>query len=109
MTFNVEEIAQTMIGAAREAVSDRWPQVQALAEVEFRNLAGSLEAVGRLVAEGKIDQARAQHHAHIYQITARSILATAEGLGVLTAEQALNAGVLAVTKVVNTAVKFALL
>ena len=109
MTLDVEQLAQAMIGAARDAVRERWPQMEAVAEVELRRLAGSLRDVGRLVAEGKIDESRARQYAHVHQITARSILATTEGLGILTAEQALTAGIHAVAKVVNAAVRFALL
>ena len=109
MSLDVNELAQTMIGAARDAVSDRWPQIQDLAELEFQRLAMSIADIGSLVAAGKIDESRARQHAHIHQITARGIIATVEGLGLRTAEQALNAGIRSVAKVVNGVVKFALL
>lgn len=109
MSLDVNELAQTMLGAARDAVSDRWPQIQDLAEVEFQRLAMSIADIGRLVAAGKIDESRARQHAHIHQINARAIIATVEGLGLHTAEQALNAGIRSVTRVVNGVVKFALL
>jgi hypothetical protein len=109
MSLDVNELARTMLGAARDAVSDRWPQIQELAEVEFQRLAASIADIGRLAAEGKIDPSRARQHAHIHQLTARSILATVEGLGVHTAEQALTAGVRSVAQVVNGVVRFALL
>ena len=109
MSLDVNELAQTMIGAARDAVSDRWPQIQDLAELEFQRLAMSIADIGSLVAAGKIDESRARQHAHIHQITARSIISTVEGLGLHTAEQALTAGIRSVAKVVNGAVRFALL
>jgi hypothetical protein len=109
MSLDVNELAQAMLGAARAEVSDRWPQVQDLAEVEFQRLAVSIADIGRLAAEGKIDESRARRHAHIHQIAARSILSTVEGLGIHTAEQALTAGIRAVAKAVNGAVRFALL
>ena len=109
MSFNIELITQEMIGAARDTVQERWPQIETMAEVELRRLAGSMEDLGRLVAEGKIDVSRARQHAHIHQITARSVLATTEGLGLRTADQAVTAAIRAVTKLVNGALKFALL
>jgi hypothetical protein len=109
MSLDVNELARTMLDAARDAVSDRWPQLQDIAEVEFQRLAASIADTGRLLAEGKIDESRARQHAHIHQITARSILSTVEGLGIHTAEQALSAGIRSVAKVVNGVVRFALL
>jgi hypothetical protein len=109
MSLDVNELARTMLGAARDAVSDRWPQIQDLAEVEFQRLAASIADTGRLAVEGKITEARARHIAHMHQISARSILCTVEGLGIHTAEQALTAGIRSVIQVVNGAVKFALL
>lgn len=109
MNIDVDQIAATMIGAAREAVGDRWPQMRAIAETEFRLLAASLAEVGKLVAEGKIDEKRAQQHAQFHQIAARSVLVTTQGLGILAAEQALTAGVRSVAKIINGALKFALL
>jgi hypothetical protein len=98
-----------MIGAAREAVSERWPQMEAIAEVELRRLAQSLDDIGRLVASGAIDESRARQHAHMHQLAARTVLTTVEGLGILAAEQATHAAIRSVATVVNRAVKFALL
>lgn len=109
MNVDVDELAGTMIAAARQTVGDRWPQVQALAEEQFRQLASSLAGVGRLLAEGKIDASRARAHAHIHQIAARSVLTTVGGLALLTAEHAIHAAVRSVAKVINNTVKFALL
>jgi hypothetical protein len=109
VSLDVKQLAETMIGAAGEAVSDRWPQMQALAEVELRRLAQSIEDLGRLVAAGKIDEAKARHHAHMHQLMARSVLTTVEGLGLLTAEQATQAAIRSVTAVVNRTLKFVLL
>ena len=109
MSLDVKQLAETMIGAARDAVSERWPQIEAIAEVELHRLAQSIEDVGQLVAAGKIDESRARHHAHMHQVAARSVLTTVEGLGYMTAEQATHAAIRSVAKVVNRAVKFALL
>lgn len=109
MSVQIDDLAASMIAAARDTVGERWPQMQAVAEEQFRNLASSLDSVGRLLAEGKIDASRARKHAHIHQLAARSILTTVEGLGLLTAEHAIHAAVRSVAKVINTTAKFALL
>jgi hypothetical protein len=84
MSLDVNVLAETMIDAARA-------EVAALAEA------------------GTVDHSGARHLAHMHQLNARSILVTVEGLGLLTAEQAIHAGIRAVSKSVNGAVQFALL
>lgn len=109
MSIDVTAVADSMIDAARAEVADRWPQLQVFAETEFRRLAQSYADIAAQLAEGQLDEVRARQHAIVHQLTARQILKTVEGLGILTAEQALQAGVRAASKVVNGVVKFALL
>lgn len=109
MTFNLETLTKSMLDGAREAVSDRWPQLRALAEVEMRKLAQTLIDVHQLLEAGDIDDKRARVIVRIQQNTARSVLCTVRGLGVLAAEQATEAAVAAVARLVNAAVKFKLL
>lgn len=109
MTFDLETLTKSMLDGAREAVSDRWPQLRALAEVEMRKLAQTLIDVHQLLEAGDIDEKRARVIVRIQQNTARSVLCTVRGLGVLAAEQATEAAVAAVARLVNAAVKFKLL
>ncbi len=109
MSLDVKVLTKSMLDGARAAVSGRWPKLQALAEVELRKLAQTLIDVHQLVAAGAIDEKRARLLVRMQQNTARSVLATERGLGVLTAEQATEAAVGAVARAVNGAVKFKLL
>lgn len=109
MSLDVRVLTKSMLDGARAAVSGRWPKLQALAEVELRKLAQTLIDVHQLVAAGAIDEKRARLLVRMQQNTARSVLATVRGLGVLTAEQATEAAVGAVARAVNGAVKFKLL
>jgi len=109
MNLNIQEFADSMIDAARDAVGDRWPQMEALATTELRRLAQSMADVGKHVAEGTIDPAHARQLIHIHQIASRSVLTTIKGFGVHSAEQVTRAAVRAVTPVLNRVLKFALL
>ncbi|MGZ5441466.1 MAG: hypothetical protein ACXW5U_07250 [Thermoanaerobaculia bacterium] len=109
MSLDLETLTKSMLDGAREAVSDRWPQLRALAEVEMRKLAQTLIDVHQLLEAGAIDEKRARLLVRIQQNTARSVLCTVRGLGVLAAEQATEAAVGAVARLVNAAVKFKLL
>ncbi|HEX6098213.1 MAG TPA: hypothetical protein VF432_17935 [Thermoanaerobaculia bacterium] len=93
MSLSVPEIAEIMIEAARADAGDRWPQLQALAECELRRLAQALADVEGLLAAGKVTESHATQLVHMHQIAARSVLVTIEGIGLLTAQQAIHAGV----------------
>lgn len=109
MKFEVNVLTKSMLDAARKAVSNRWPKLRAVAEVEMRKLAQTLIDADTLRRSGEIDEKRARLMVEIQQNTARTILGTVRGLGVLAAEQATEAAVAAVAKFVNGAVKFKLL
>ena len=109
MSFDVEALTQKMLDGAREAVSDRWPQLRALAEVEMRKLAQTLIDVHQLLEAGDIDEKRARLFVRMQQTTARTVLCSVRGLGILSAEQATEAAVAAVARLVNGIVKFKLL
>jgi hypothetical protein len=109
MSLDVTLLTQSMLDAAREAVSVRWPKMRALAEFELRKLAQSMADVQQLLQQGEIDEKRARLLVAMQQNHARSALCTVRGLGVLTAEQATTAAVAAVSRLVNGAVKFKML
>ena len=109
MNIDVNALTNTMLAAARGAVSDRWPAIRALAETELRKLAQTLEDVNQLMANGTIDKSRAGELVRMQHATALSVLRTVQGLGVLTARQTLEAATRAAGAVVNRLVGFDLI
>lgn len=109
MNIDVNALTDTMLAEARNAVSDRWPSIRALAETELRKLAQTLEDVNQLVANGTIDQSRAAELVRIQHTTAFQVLRTVQGLGLLTARQTLDAATRAAGAVVNRLVGFDLI
>jgi hypothetical protein len=109
MSVDVSRLAQSMIDTARSDVAGRWPKLAALAEPELRRLAQSLVDVAGLVASGAIEEASARQLVHMHQVAARSVLLTIQGIGLLTAERAIQAGVRAAAGTVNGMVKLTLL
>jgi hypothetical protein len=107
-TLDVGALGTAMIEAARATLGKRGP-VLATAEMELRRLAGALADIGALLATGAIDQDRARTLANIHRLSVRSVLRSVEGLGLLAADQALQAvtGVAAAT--LNRIVGFKLL
>lgn len=105
----VSELGEIMVGAARTDVARRWPQMAALADLELRRLAQALVDVAGLLASGAINEPRARQIVHIHQLAARSVLLTVEDIGLVTAEQAIHAGIRAAAAEVNGTAKLALL
>ncbi len=108
-TLDVEALATSMIDAARAAVANRGPVLQAAAEMELRRLASALADIGSLLAQGEIDPERAQTLANIHRLSVRSVLCSVEGLGLLAADQTLQAVTGVAASVLNRIVGFKLL
>ena len=107
--FDVTELGEALIDAARAAVAGHGPALQAMAEMELRRLAGALSDTGSLLARGEIDPERARTLVNIYQLSVRSVLRSVEGLSLLAAEQAMQAVVRVAGAVVNRVVGFKLI
>ena len=109
MSFDINTLTQSMIDAARNAVANRWPAVRAVAEVELRKLAQTIVDIDGLLRSGAIDRKRAGVMLHMQQNVVRGALRLLRGIGLLTAEKATEAAIVAVAKTVNGVVKFRLL
>ena len=109
MKLDLQALATTMVDAARDSVSARWPAARALAEVELRKLAQTLLDIESLYRAGVIDPSRARQLLTMQHNAAKGVLCTVKGLGVLTAEQATAAAMRAVAGSVNAALQFKLL
>jgi hypothetical protein len=109
MNLDIGSITGTMITGVRHAIGDRWSTIREVAEPELRKLAETLEDVQQQYADGKISADRAIQLVGMQRNAALSVLATAQGLGVLTAREALNAAARAAGNVVNRLVGFNLI
>lgn len=109
MNLDVPSITNTMISGVRHAIGDRWAAIRALAEPELRKLAQTMEDVQQLYVDKEITADHAVQLVEMQRNTAMSVLRTVEGLGVLTAREALNAAAHAAGSVVNRLVGFKLI
>ena len=79
------------------------------AKNEAEKIAISIRQIGELYASGLIDAEEARLKLDIQKNTSRTMLLAVKEIGILTAEQAINAGMNVVRDAVNTALGFALL
>ena len=107
--LNVSSLLKSMLAAAKPHLSNAWNDVRAYARIEFKRTAETLALIGRLYATGKISKERAAAYVRMQRGSVRNVLMTIEGIGLLAAEQAINAALDAVKAPVNAAVGFSLL
>lgn len=109
MGLDASELAARMLKAAQKVLSAKWPELRDYAEGETKKLAESLVTIEKLRLTGQITEEQARLHLEIQKNASRTVLLTAEGLGILTAEQAINAALNVVRDSVNATLGFILL
>jgi hypothetical protein len=109
MSLDIEALLGAMLGAAKSVLSDKWPELKDYTETELRGIAEGIALIATLHADGSITEEQARILLEMKKNTARNVMLTIEGLGVLAAEQAINAALGVVRDTVNTALRFPLL
>ncbi|MDI6765423.1 MAG: hypothetical protein QME52_01120 [Bacteroidota bacterium] len=98
-----------MIDAVRDALDKKVPEIRDYAESEGKKLGECIITIEKMYIEGKISQEQAQLLLDIQKNAMRTVLLTVEGIGILAAEQAINAALNVVKDTVNTALGFTLI
>jgi Fic family protein len=109
MAIDVEKLLKSMLAAAKEVLIDKWPEIRSHAEVELKGIAEGIALIEKLRSEGKITEEQAVLLLDMKKNTAKIVLLTIEGLGILAVEQAINAALNVVKETVNASLDFALL
>jgi hypothetical protein len=108
MSFDVEQIAQDMLAAARPILKDKAPEISEIAESEFKKIAQTLETIASSLLVNKINEAQARILIDMQKSATRAVLLMAAGLSLLVVEASINAALGVVRAAVNGVVKFAL-
>lgn len=109
MALDPVQLASTMLKAGLGVLTKQTPQITSYAETEFKKIADTIVNIGKMFAAGQINADEAKLHLQIQANASRAVLLTVEGLGLLEAEQAINAALAAVKDAVNAALPFKLL
>lgn len=107
--IDVPEIFEQMLVAAKGVFAERWPNVKDFAESELDKLARTLAQIGKLIATEQITEGEASILLEMQKNTARAVILTLEGLGLLLVEEALSAALNIVKDTVNTILGFSLI
>ena len=109
MALDVGALAKAMVGAAKGKLKKQWPKIKEYAAAEARKTAETLAMIEKLRIAGSISPTEARLLLEMQRNSAKAVLLTIEGLGLLAAEAAINAAVGSVRTTVNKAVGFALI
>ncbi|WP_259068713.1 hypothetical protein HDF24_07365 [Mucilaginibacter sp. X4EP1] len=107
--LNLDDLFNKMVGAATTSLSGKWPAISALATTSLKTLAQNLVNVQELLLAESISQAQATLMIDMQKNSLQTVLLSEEGLGLIAAQDAINAVIGVVKDAVNVAIGFALL
>ncbi len=109
MAIDISDILADMLKAAKPVLINQWSETKAYAEMEFKKIAISIAAIEKMKLEQIITEEKARLQLDIQKNSARTVLLTIEGLGIIAVERSINAALGAVKDVVNKAIGWSLL
>jgi hypothetical protein len=109
MSLDTSQLTTDMINAIKGVLSDKWPKIKEYGETESKKLAESFAMIEKLKLKNEIDDEEARLQFKIQKNASRTVQLTNEGLGVLAAEEAINAAMKVVKDTVNSALGFTLI
>jgi len=109
MALKINEMLSAMLDEVKEVIGDKWPEVRDYAESELKKLGENLLLIEKLRAAGEMSEEEARLYLDMQKLAMRNVLISIEGIGIITAERAINAALGVVRDSVNKALGFALL
>jgi hypothetical protein len=107
--IDFSKLLPEMSKAAQKVLKNKWPEVKGYAESAFEEMRKTLQYISDEFLAGRMTKERAKQQLAIQKRTAMQILLTVEGLGLLAAEEAVNAALDVIKDVINAAVGFPLI
>ena len=98
-----------MLESAKTQLAGNWPSVKEITTSSFKTLVNSLVDIEQMKLEGTITEEQARLLLNMHKNTAKIVLLSVEIIGIVAAEQAINAALDVIKDTVNTAVGFAIL
>ncbi len=105
----LSDILDEMSTAVQKVLKSKWKKVKPLAELQLKSIIHNLEQIAELKLQEKITEEQARLHLTIQKESIRTILLSFEGIGIVTAEEAINSALSAVKTIVNKAIGWKIL
>lgn len=107
--IEVKLLLQSMLSASKEVLKKEWKHVAPVAELQIKNIIHNLEQIAALKLNKRITEEQAKLHLTIQKESFKTILLSFEGIGIITAEKAINAALNTVKSTINKAIGWRLL
>jgi hypothetical protein len=109
MALDARDLLGPMLSAIRPVLSKYWGDVKDFAETEAEKMAKTLATIAELRVADKINDQQAQALLDMQKHSMQAVFLAVEGIGLIAAQNAINAALGAVKDMVNKAIGFALL
>lgn len=100
-SIDIGQLATDAFGAMLPIIRDQGARIVEFAKSEAVKIASSVEQIGRLRLSGVINDEEMALHLEIQKSASRAVLMAVQGMGILAAEQAVNAALSVVTGTVG--------
>lgn len=107
--IDIKELAREMLSASKDVLKKEWKQVAPIAEIHIKTIIHNLEQIAELKLNKKITEEQAKLHLTIQKESFKTILLSFEGIGIITAEKAINAALNVIRTSVNRTIGWRLL
>ena len=109
MALDPNDLAAPILEAIEPVLSKYWGDVKEYAETEAQKMATTLASITKLRRADRINNQQAQALLEMQKHAMQAVLLAVEGIGLVAAQNAVNAGLAAVKDTVNRAMGFVLL
>ncbi len=106
MSLSVNDLIGKIVSAIKPILAKYWNDVGDYAEGESAKMAQSLVTIANLKVAGKIDEQQAEALLDMQKHSMQAVLLAVEGIGLIAAQNAINAALDAVKDLVNPIMKF---
>lgn len=107
--IDISELLKSMLDASKNVLKKEWKNISPIAELQLKNIVHNLEQISVLKLEGKITEQQAKLHLTIQKESYKTILLSFEGIGIITAEKAINAALNAIKTTINKSIGWKLI
>ena len=108
-SLSVADLAKKMLEAMLPILKDHWKDVQDYAKTESKKTAETLALITKRYLDKTIDKNTANAYLDMQKHSTQNVLLTIKGIGLIAAQEAINAALDAVATAVNRAIGFALI
>src|ERR1700747_1998571 len=107
--IDTTSLVQNMLAAIKQVLQLHWNDVRPFAETEMKKLAATAVLIETGHADGTITDAQAQILLNMQANASQAVLTAVETVGMIAAQDAINAAIQVLTDAVNKAIGFAIL